>query len=155
MTLSSPEAVSVFTEAGRDDSAAEIGFDVESGAVSISSSEPLCRVILRWSVPTPEGAQVLGDAWERGYGDLEWRGLIAERPLPWYALIAQGNSTTGWGVKTGAKSFASWRVDSSGVTLVLDVRSGGRGRTARRKGFRGRDGSNARIDAGREHVRFL
>lgn len=73
--------------------------------------------------------RILGDHWERGYGDLEWRGVAPERPLPWYALLhdpAQ-NKSCGYGVQTGAASFASWRVDETGVSLVLDVRNGGLG----------------------------
>jgi len=73
--------------------------------------------------------RILGDHWERGYGDLEWRGVVPERPLPWYALLhapAQHRSH-GFGVQTGAASFASWRVDETGVSLVLDIRNGGLG----------------------------
>ena len=126
MTLSAPVSRAAWTEAGRDDTAADVHFDSE-GRVLVSSSKPLCWLALRWHLDIPEGARVLGDAWERGYGDLEWRGVAAERPLPWYALISAGDRCSGWGVKTGAGSFASWRVDSAGVTLVLDVRNGGSG----------------------------
>ncbi|MGW3307623.1 hypothetical protein ACWDG9_13680 [Streptomyces sp. NPDC001073] len=38
----------------------------------------------------PEDARILGDAWERGYGDLQWRTLQPDRALPWYALITGG-----------------------------------------------------------------
>ena len=130
--LAAPAAVAIWTESGRDDSAAEVHVEPD-GRVLVSSKEPLCWVALRWNVEIPEGAKVLGDAWERGYGDLEWRGIAAERVLPWYALLSDDTKeagperVTGWGVKTGAKSFASWRVDASGVTLVLDVRNGGSG----------------------------
>ena len=152
MSLSSPSSVAIWGESGRDDSAAEVHVEPD-GRVLVSSQEPLCWLALRWNVEIPEGVKILGDAWERGYGDLEWRGIAAERPLPWYALLCSpsaaqplynaaarpegesalkrkgvsGGKTSGWGVKTGAKSFASWRVDSGGVTLVLDVRNGGSG----------------------------
>lgn len=127
MLLSLPPELAIFTESGRNDSAAEVA--LSNGRVLVSSSEPLCWVVLRWRFPTPEGVQVLGDAWERGYGDLEWRGLSAERVLPWYALVHEPRSgkTQGFGIQTGAASFASWRVDASGVTLVLDMRNGGAG----------------------------
>ncbi|MBB6050282.1 hypothetical protein [Armatimonas rosea] len=127
MLSSSPDQLAVFTETGRNDSAAEVV--ITDGRVLISSSEPLCWVVLRWSLPMTEGVQVLGDAWERGYGDLEWRGISAERVLPWYALVHEPKSgaTRGFGVQTGAASLASWRVDAAGITLVLDVRNGGAG----------------------------
>ena len=127
MLLSSPDSVAVYTEAGRDDSAADVA--LTDGCVLISSPEPLCWVLLRWNSPIASGVQVLGDAWERGYGDLEWHGVSAERVLPWYALVHEPktNTSQGFGVQTGAASFASWRVDASGITLVLDIRNGGAG----------------------------
>ncbi len=127
MLLSLFPALAVFTESGRNDSAADI--TLTDGSVLVASQEPLCWVVLRWEILSTESAQVLGDAWERGYGDLEWRGLSAERVLPWYALVHEPRSgkTQGYGVQTGAASFASWRVDASGVTLVLDIRNGGAG----------------------------
>ena len=127
MLPSSPDTTAIYTETGRDDSAAEV--TLTDGQVLVSSHMPLCWVLLRWNFSVPMGVQILGDAWERGYGDLEWRGISAERVLPWYVLIHDPKTgrTQGLGVQTGAASFASWRVDASGVTLVLDVRNGGLG----------------------------
>src|SRR4051794_31205230 len=42
------------------------------------------RLHLRWRYPVPDGCLFLGDHFERGYGDLEWRGLVPERTYPWY-----------------------------------------------------------------------
>src|ERR1035438_2079217 len=42
----------------------------------------LTRIRLRWQGAFPAGSRFLGDAWERSYGDLEWRGLVGERFLP-------------------------------------------------------------------------
>ncbi|MBC8104411.1 MAG: hypothetical protein H7Z41_17685 [Cytophagales bacterium] len=92
-------------------------------------SAPLTQVAVRWKVRLPAGVRLLGDHWERGYGDLEWRGVVPERALPWYVLAHDPptGSTSGIGVETGAASFASFRADESGVTLLLDIRCGGRG----------------------------
>lgn len=68
---------------------------------------------------------VLGDAWERSYGDLGWSNIVPERPLPWYCAVHQNATTHCYGVETGASSFAFWQVDSAGITLWLDVRNGG------------------------------
>ncbi len=99
-------------------------------ASSLSVSSPrraLLQLRLRWrGQPSPD-LIYLGDQWERSYGDLGWRGIDPERVLPWYALAANGRATAAVGVKTGASAFAYWQIDSDGVTLVLDVRSGGRG----------------------------
>ncbi|MFJ9542761.1 hypothetical protein ACIRPX_36700 [Streptomyces sp. NPDC101225] len=87
----------------------------------------LSRIVLRWNRPIPGDALVLGDAWERSYGDLQWRTIQPERVLPWYALVSErpGGPTTGWGVRTRAGAFCSWTVDEEGVSLWADVRSGG------------------------------
>jgi alpha-galactosidase len=40
-----------------------------------AGTEGLLRIVLRWRHNAPEDARILGDAWERGYGDLQWRTL--------------------------------------------------------------------------------
>ena len=128
-----PQHLAVWTDSGRDDRAAGVTLTPNpNGSVSVfveAPSEAVTDIVLRWAVPLPPGTRLLGDHWERGYGDLEWRGVVAERVLPWYALLhdpARG-ATRGFGVETGAASMASWRVDETGMSLVLDVRSGGLG----------------------------
>ncbi len=83
------------------------------------------RVRLRWRGGIPDGLRVLGDHWERGYGDLEWRGLVPERVLPWYFLATGGGQTLGCGVKTGARALCFWQIDAAGITLWLDLWNGG------------------------------
>jgi alpha-galactosidase len=92
-----------------------------------SPTIPIQRVYLRWKCKFRDGVLALGDAWERSYGDLEWRPLQAERAMPWYAMLHLEGQTAGMGVKTGAASFAFWQVDSAGISLWLDVRNGGNG----------------------------
>ena len=127
-----PDAIAVWTDAGRNNAAAKVTVTpAENGGlrVEIEAAAPLTYAALYWKSALPDAAQILGDHWERGYGDLEWRGFVPERVLPWYALIhhPKSGATQGFGVETGAGSFASWRVEETGVTLVLDLRSGGVG----------------------------
>ncbi|MFZ4509034.1 MAG: hypothetical protein ACOYON_15200 [Fimbriimonas sp.] len=126
--MNAPNEIAIWSEQGPDNHAAEIEW--RAGAIWAQAPRArLCRVALRWNHPIAPHSRILGDHWERGYGDLEWRGIIDERPLPWMALVhdPQDGTTLGLGVKTGGASFASWRVDANGFTLVLDVRTGGRG----------------------------
>jgi alpha-galactosidase len=88
---------------------------------------PLTRIRLRWHGEFPSGRRFLGDHWERSYGDLEFRGLVGERLMPWYFLASDGHSVNGYGVKTGAGSICCWQVDAGGITLWLDVSNGGSG----------------------------
>jgi len=92
-----------------------------------ASGAALVRIHLRWRARVPETWRVLGDHWERSYGDLEWRGLVGERILPWYFLAFDGRATHGYGVANGAASLCFWQVDGSGVSLWLDLRNGGSG----------------------------
>lgn len=90
-------------------------------------STQLLRLHLRWKANVAAGVQVLGDAWERSYGELGWRQVVPEQPMPWYFLLFDGKATHGFGVKTGAAAFAFWQCDREGVSLWLDVRNGGGG----------------------------
>lgn len=83
------------------------------------------HVLLRWRCRFPESTRFLGDHWERSYGDLEWRGSVPNRPMPWYFLAAAGSTARGYGVQTGAAAIAFWQADPEGICLWLDVRSGG------------------------------
>src|SRR5579862_4577830 len=90
------------------------------GHTPISVTAPTTRVTrirLRWQGSFPEGWRYLGDHWERSYGDLEWRGLVGERLMPWYFLASGSGSTHGYGVKTGGASICCWQADAGGVTL--------------------------------------
>ena len=70
---------------------------------------------------------MLNDAWERSYGDLEWQTLGKNTIYsPWYFLAEKNGTVQGFGVETGPASMCCWEVATNGVTLVLDVRAGGR-----------------------------
>ena len=108
---------------------ARLAAEVAEGEVCIrleEASRPLCRAMLRWEQKLPP-LRVLGDAWERGYGDMEWRGMAPERALPWFFLVSDGAQTAGAGVAVHANALCWFQVDAHGVTLALDVRSGGAG----------------------------
>ncbi|WP_263351107.1 alpha-amylase family protein [Acidicapsa acidisoli] len=112
---------------GRD---LELGTELASETLNIRVSAPgvpLTRIHLRWSARVPANVLVLGDAWERSYGDLAWRGIVPERPLPWYFATHNNGVTHGYGVKTGAGAFCFWQVDAEGVSLWLDLSNGGSG----------------------------
>ena len=87
----------------------------------------LHRVALKWKRTIPTGARLMGDHWERGYGDLEWRGIVPERVLPWFFHLNAGKRTHSYGVKTGPNALCFWQVSDDSITLCLDVRCGGVG----------------------------
>jgi alpha-galactosidase len=96
-------------------------------AVHVACPRELSRVVLRWRHSIAPGSLLMGDAWERSYGDLQWRPVQAERVLPWYWLAhdpATGQSR-GAGVEVRPAAFCAWTVDPAGVSLWLDLRNGG------------------------------
>jgi alpha-galactosidase len=97
-------------------------------AIRVSApKDALTHLHLRWTTPVARSLLCLGDAWERSYGDLAWRSLVPERPMPWYFASWDGAATHAYGVKTGARAFCFWQLDREGVSLWLDVSNGGSG----------------------------
>ena len=88
---------------------------------------PVKKVRLRWHFGERMRGQVLGDAWERSYGDLSWQHVTPYQTLPWYALVNRENDTVGYGVMVRPAAVCSWQIDPEGITLWLDVRCGGEG----------------------------
>ena len=85
------------------------------------------RLHLRWRGSLADVRLILGDAWERAYGDLEWRGWVPDRVMPWYFATSTGALTHGYGVRTNCAAFCYWQVDPEGISLWADVRSGAAG----------------------------
>ncbi len=92
-----------------------------------ADEERVSYIRLRWNAGERIRGQVLGDTWERSYGDLGWRNLEPYRSHPWYVLLSSEKETVGYGVKVRPGAICSWQLDPQGVTLRLDVRSGGTG----------------------------
>ena len=95
--------------------------------VLLSSEDAVKYVKLRWEMKLPKKSRFFGDAWERGYGDMEWKGLCTRRFMPWYFLAKYENNVKGFGVKVRPAAMCYWVADPKGITLVLDVRNGGTG----------------------------
>lgn len=87
------------------------------------------RIYLEWEYEMVDEFKILGDAWERAYGDLEWRGIVPERILPWYVMVydVAGQKTHGYGVETGANAMCFWKIDGHKIVLCMDVRNGSMG----------------------------
>ena len=112
---------------GNDDAALRFTMKETGLEIAVQPLHPLCWVQLRWAHPLPNNLRILGDAWERSYGELEWRGHAAQRALPWYWAGFDGTTCAAYGVATGAGAMCCWQVDPEGVTLLLDLRAGGAG----------------------------
>jgi len=99
-----------------------------SVSVSVQSpSFPLKELRIIWNYPTTGKVHVLGDHWERIYGDAGFEPVKPTKKLPWYCVEQMENHTTCFGVKTGCNTMAYWRVTEKSLELNLDTRNGGDG----------------------------
>lgn len=94
--------------------------------LSAGKSKP-CYIAIRFETQICSNWRILGDEWERSYGEMAWQPMIPHRRLPWYFLITRDRVTCGAGVKVRPGAMCFWQVDEAGVTLVMDVRCGGTG----------------------------
>ena len=116
-------------EYGEGTGGAQVRFEKGNGLKIFVKADgcTLNFVRLRWREKTEGEVKILGDGWERLYGTAEWRGIVAERVMPWYLLVNCGAKTQGVGVKVRPNALCSWMLDCSGITLQLDLRSGSQG----------------------------
>ena len=85
-------------------------------------------VELHWQADTSDNILVLGDEWERSYGNLEFKSLADNnRAMPWYFIATDKETSFCLGVKTQPNSFVSFRYDKNGITALVDCRNGGNG----------------------------
>lgn len=97
------------------------------GVYVSSPTRPLSAVRLKWKHSMAAATQLLGDQWERSYGDLQWKTDMAGVRNPWYVILYDGVQTACFGVKTGANSLCWWGLSSDSLELTADTRSGGNG----------------------------
>ena len=105
----------------------------------VADTTPLLHIRFRWNFAEDEirrGIHIMGDTWERSYANLEWKGEVPHRFMPWYMLVSNGSDmeldtagryTEAFGVGTLPNAMCSWQHDPRGVTLWMDVRCGGEG----------------------------
>ena len=112
-------------------------------AVKVTAdTTPVRGLRLQWTLTKEEqrnpsrAVRVLGDAWERAYGDLGWKEIRAERCMPWYFAVSDGTDaaddvtgrlTETFGVRVRPAAMCAWQYDGESVTLWLDCRCGGEG----------------------------
>lgn len=83
---------------------------------------------LNWSFSSDENILVLGDAWERSYGELEFSRIAdREKYIPWYFIATDKKKSFCFGVKTQSNSFVSFKYDTNGIIALVDCRNGGSG----------------------------
>jgi len=102
-------------------------YDIQTGKVIISGvKEGLLYITLRFCLDASEKALFLGDAFERGYGNLGWKKAEGTGWMPWYVLVHDGDKTLAAGVMTQPNALCFWRMENDLLCLDADLRAGSR-----------------------------
>lgn len=103
---------------------------VHGGGLQIdlrAPSESVKHVQFKWKALISPSWKLLGDAWERAYGDLQWMNPDPRKAMPWYFLASDGQRVHGYGVMTGPSALCAWKAGTEGISLWADLRCGGMG----------------------------
>lgn len=122
-------SVKITCDSGITDALAETTLKENQLDLYLSATNDKPRFVeLHWDIEPINNCLVLGDAWERSYGNLEFLPLSKnDRYMPWYFIATDKEKSFCFGVKTGANSFVSFMYDESGITAIVDCRNGGCG----------------------------
>lgn len=102
-----------------------VGESGELAAFLQAETSAVKEVVLIWKEAL--SGEVLGDHWERSYGDLEWKEAGQTGVLPWYFLNDREDGCWAYGVKVRPGAMCWWEITDDEVLLHLDVRCGGEG----------------------------
>lgn len=107
------------------DVAVELAEADDSLAVFVQAQNtPVRELVLTWKAMFGGAGEVLGDTWERGYGDLEWKKEADHIGMPWYFFRHEAGKCLAFGVKVRPSAMCWWEKDGADVKLHLDVRCG-------------------------------
>jgi len=101
--------------------------DNATGVYIQSPKTALKGVRLKWKYAVKPTTKVLGDNWERTYGNAAWKSPDSNTKNPWYILLHDDKQTACFGVKTGCSTICWWTVNPDSIELTLNTHSGGAG----------------------------
>lgn len=82
------------------------------------------RLQIGWANCLPNQANLMGDAFERAYGDLAFAKLDSEKIFHWYFCASTAEASHCYGVKTRPNALCAWTVCAESIDLWLDIRNG-------------------------------
>ena len=87
-----------------------------------AQNTPVRELVLTWKAMFGGAGEVLGDTWERGYGDLEWKKEADHIGMPWYFFRHEAGKCLAFGVKVRPSAMCWWEAASG--RALRDVRRG-------------------------------
>ncbi len=107
---------------------AEMDYAGDALRVRIQSpGTALLEITAQWPLASAEPDTVLGDHWERTYGDVSFQPPVFDRRLPWYFIGTSAQQATCFGVRTGCSTLCYWQLGAGSMQLTMDTRSAGMG----------------------------
>ncbi len=73
-----------------------------------AQNTPVRELVLTWKAMFGGTGEVLGDTWERGYGDLEWKKEADHIGMPWYFFQHEAGKCLAFGVKVRPSAMCWW-----------------------------------------------
>ncbi len=119
----------VICENEHKDTVVETSINGETLDLSVTANEDRVKFIeLEWKFESNGDIYVLGDAWERSYGDIGLKKISeSSRYMPWYFIATDKTKSFCFGVKTQPNAFVSFSYTTDGIKALVDCRNGGRG----------------------------
>lgn len=116
----------IICESAVDDTVIETVVDGDTLDLYVTATNDKVKFIeLEWNFENDNGIYVFGDAWERSYGELEFRKLSDNgRCMPWYFIATNKTECFCFGVKTQPNAFISFRYTVDGIKATVDCRNG-------------------------------
>jgi alpha-galactosidase len=108
----------------------QVQIKIKNGVQSVYVQSPVTElqgIRCSWKFQSKAEAKVLGDHWERSYGDLAWKPADRSEKKPWYMLIHDDKQTACFGVKTATNTICYWTLNEGAIQLTMDTHSGGLG----------------------------
>ena len=82
---------------------------------------PVCSVRVVWENTYFKDARLLGDSWERAYGDMEWKNIENSGKMPWYFLAYTDTGIYAFGVKTRPNAFCFWECSRDSISRTAII----------------------------------
>lgn len=116
----------IYDENAVGDTAIETVVDGNTLDLYVTATNDKVKFIeLEWNFESNNGIYILGDAWERSYGELEFRKLPDnDRCMPWYFIATNKSECFCFGVKTQPNAFISFKYTFDGIKATVDCRNG-------------------------------
>ncbi len=122
-------AKKIICENEMNDTVVETVVNGETLDLYVTAKEDRVKFIeLEWNFKSDNDILVLGDAWERSYGELGFINLSENnRVMPWYFIATDKEKCFCFGVKTQPNAFISFTYTVYGIKALIDCRNGGCG----------------------------